>query len=53
MNRCFYTLKEPEESAHERHGEVAERCDAAGDLLFVPGLYDLPRETCAEIQGHF
>ncbi len=53
IDRCFHFLKEPEEPAHERHGEVAEPRDAAGDLLLVPGLRDLPRETCAEIQGHF
>ena len=53
MNRCFYSLKEPEEPAHERHGKVTEPRDTAGDLLFVPGLRDLSRETCAEIQGHF
>jgi len=53
MNRCFHSLKEPEEPAHERHGEVAEFRDAAGDLLLVPGLRDLPRQPCAELQGHF
>jgi len=52
VNRCVLFVKEPEEPAHERHGEVAERCDAAGDLLLVPGLRDLPRYPCAEIQGH-
>ena len=36
VNRCFSSLKEPEEPAHKRHGNVAELRDAAGDLLFVP-----------------
>ena len=52
VNRCVQSVKEPEEPAHERHGEVAERCDAAGDLLVVPGLRDLPRYPCAEIYAH-
>jgi len=52
VNRCFFSLKEPEEAAHERHGDGAECCDAAGDLHLVPDLRDLPRCLCAEIQGH-
>ena len=38
MDRCFHSLKEPEEAAHERHGDKAEPCDAAGDLLLYPSF---------------
>ena len=33
VNRCFLSQKEPEEPARKGHGEVAELCEAAGDLL--------------------
>ena len=38
VNRCFLSQKEPEEPARKCHGEVAELCKAAGDLLLVPGF---------------
>jgi len=52
VDRCFLSQKEPEEPARKCHGEVAERCEAAGNLLLVPELRDLPRYPCAEILGH-
>ena len=52
VNRCFLSQKEPEEPAREGHGEVAELCESAGDLLLVPELHRLPRCPCAEILGH-
>ncbi len=52
INRCFHSLKEPEETARKHHGNEAELRDAAGDLLFVPVLHDLPRYPCAEIYAH-
>jgi hypothetical protein len=52
MDRCFLSLKEPEESARKCHGEVAELREAAGDLLFVPELHRRSRYLCAEIYAH-
>ena len=52
IDRCFHSLKEAEEPARKHHGNEAELRDAAGDLLFVPVLRDLPRYPCAEIQAH-
>jgi len=49
---CFYSQKEPEKSAHKRHGDKAELREAAGDLFRVPDLPKLPRYPCAEILVH-
>ena len=46
IDRCFYYLKEPEKSAHQRHGDIAELRDAAGDLFCVPDFRTSSLSVC-------
>jgi len=52
IDRCFHSLKEPEEAAGQGHEDKAGLREAAGVLLWIPDLRDLPRYPCAEIQAH-
>jgi len=52
VNRCFCSLKEPEESAGQGHEDKAGLREAAGGLLWIPDLRDLPRYLSAEIDAH-
>ena len=52
IDRCFHSLKEPEEPAGQGHEDKAGLREAAGGLLGIPDLRDLPRYPCAEIQAH-
>lgn len=52
VDRCFLIRKEPEEPAGEGHEDGKDLCEAAGDLLLVPELRNLPRDLRAERNGH-
>jgi len=52
IDRCFFFLKEPEEAAGQGHEDGKNLREAAGYLLLVTELRDLPRYLGAECQGH-
>ena len=52
VDRCFFLLKKPEKSAGQGHEDKADLCEAAGSLLLVPDLRDLPRNLRAELREH-
>ena len=52
VDRCFFFLKEPEEATGKGHEDKAGLREAAGGLLWIPDLRDLPCYLRAELQAH-